>query len=261
MIYLETPANPNNALFDMSGLSREVGEFYENKNEKEVIVAVDNTYMGPIWQHPLEHGADLTIYSATKYIGGHSDLIAGAVMGRQELMTRVKTLRTFLGNMISPNTAWLLLRSLETLKLRMDKQCDNAQKVAAYLLENDKVEKVYYLGLLHPEEQGYDIYQKQCEGPGAMISFDIIGGEKEAFEFLNALKLIKLAVSLGSTESLVQHPMTMTHAGVDPEHRKKINITEKMIRISVGVENAEDIINDIKQAFKAVSKKKELSLK
>jgi methionine-gamma-lyase len=260
MIYLETPANPNNALFDMSGLSKEIGDYYQNKNEKEVIVAVDNTYMGPIWQHPLEHGADLTIYSATKYIGGHSDLIAGAVMGRQELLTRVKTLRTFLGNMISPNTAWLLLRSLETLKLRMDKQCENAQKVAAYLLENEKVEKVYYLGLLHPEEQGYDIYQKQCEGPGAMISFDIVGGEKEAFEFLNSLKLIKLAVSLGSTESLVQHPMTMTHAGVDPEHRKKINITEKMIRISVGVENAEDIINDIKQAFKAVSKKKELSL-
>jgi methionine-gamma-lyase len=260
MIYLETPANPNNALFDMSGLSKEIGDYYQNKNEKEVIVAVDNTYMGPIWQHPLEHGADLTIYSATKYIGGHSDLIAGAVMGRQELMTRVKTLRTFLGNMISPNTAWLLLRSLETLKLRMDKQCDNAQKVANYLLENEKVEKVYYLGLLHPEEKGYDIYQKQCEGPGAMISFDIVGGEKEAFEFLNALKLIKLAVSLGSTESLVQHPMTMTHAGVDPEHRKKINITEKMIRISVGVENAEDIIRDIEQAFKKVSIKKELSL-
>ena len=134
MIYLETPANPNNALFDMSGLSEEIGDYYQNKNEKEVIVAVDNTYMGPIWQHPLEHGADLTIYSATKYIGGHSDLIAGAVMGRQELMTRVKTLRTFLGNMISPNTAWLLLRSLETLKLRMDKQCDNAQKVAGYLI-------------------------------------------------------------------------------------------------------------------------------
>ena len=259
MIYLETPANPNNALFDMSGLSKEIGKFYEKENQKEVIVAVDNTYMGPIWQHPLEHGADLTIYSATKYIGGHSDLIAGAVMGRQELMVRVKTLRTFLGNMISPNTAWLLLRSLETLKLRMDKQCENAQKVAAFLLENEKVEKVYYLGLLHPEEQGYDIYQKQCEGPGAMISFDIVGGEKEAFEFLNALKLIKLAVSLGSTESLVQHPMTMTHAGVDPEHRKKINITEKMIRISVGVENAEDIIKDIEQAFKAVGKKKELS--
>ncbi|MBM78123.1 MAG: methionine gamma-lyase [Crocinitomicaceae bacterium] len=255
MIYLETPANPNNALFDMSGLSEQIGKYYEKRNDKQVIVAVDNTYMGPIWQHPLEHGADLTLYSATKYIGGHSDLIAGAVMGRQELMTRVKTLRTFLGNMISPNTAWLLLRSLETLKLRMDKQCDNAQKVAEYLLENDKVEKVYYLGLLHPEEQGYDIYQKQCTGPGAMISFDIVGGEKEAFEFLNALKLIKLAVSLGSTESLVQHPMTMTHAGVDPEHRKKINITEKMIRISVGVENTEDIIKDIKQAFKAVDKK------
>ena len=261
MIYLETPANPNNALFDMSGLSEEIGDYYQNKNEKEVIVAVDNTYMGPIWQHPLEHGADLTIYSATKYIGGHSDLIAGAVMGRQELMTRVKTLRTFLGNMISPNTAWLLLRSLETLKLRMDKQCDNAQKVAAYLLDNEKVEKVYYLGLLHPEEQGYDIYQKQCTGPGAMISFDIVGGEKEAFEFLNALKLIKLAVSLGSTESLAQHPMTMTHAGVDPDHRKKINITEKMIRISVGVENPEDIIKDIEQALEAVKTEQSFLIK
>ena len=258
MIYLETPANPNNALFDMSGLSKEIGSYYQNKNKKEVIVAVDNTYMGPIWQHPLEHGADLTIYSATKYIGGHSDLIAGAVMGNQELLTRVKTLRTFLGNMISPNTAWLLLRSLETLKLRMDKQCENAQKVAAYLLENKKVEKVYYLGLLHPEEQGYEIYQKQCSGPGAMISFDIIGGEKEAFKFLNSLKLIKLAVSLGSTESLAQHPMTMTHAGVDPEHRKRINITEKMIRISVGVENATDIINDIEQALEVVETKESL---
>ena len=258
MIYLETPANPNNALFDISGLSKEIGSYYQNKNKKEVIVAVDNTYMGPIWQHPLEHGADLTIYSATKYIGGHSDLIAGAVMGSQKLMTRVKTLRTFLGNMISPNTAWLLLRSLETLKLRMDKQCENAQKVAAYLLENKKVEKVYYLGLLHPEEQGYEIYQKQCSGPGAMISFDIIGGEKEAFKFLNSLKLIKLAVSLGSTESLAQHPMTMTHAGVDPEHRKRINITEKMIRISVGVENASDIINDIEQALEVVETKESL---
>ena len=126
--------------FDMSGISEEIGDYYQNKNEKEVILAVDNTHMGPIWQHPLEHGADLTIYSATKYIGGHSDLIAGAVMGRQELMTRVKTLRTFLGNMISTNTAWLLLRSLETLKLRMDKQCDNAKKVAAYLLDNEKVD-------------------------------------------------------------------------------------------------------------------------
>ena len=122
--------------------------------------------------------------------------------------------------MISPNTAWLLLRSLETLKLRMDKQCDNAQKVAAYLLENEKVEKVYYLRLLHLKNKVM-IFTKNSTGPGAMISFDIIGGEKEAFEFLNALKLIKLAVSLGSTESLAQHPMTMTHAGVDPEHRRK----------------------------------------
>jgi methionine-gamma-lyase len=215
--------------------------------------------MGPIWQHPLNLGADIIIYSATKYIGGHSDVIAGAVLGNQEIMTRVKTLRTFLGNMISPYTAWLLLRSLETLKIRMDKQAENAQKVAEYLANHPKIEKVYYLGLLKEGDTQYDIFNKQCTGSGAMVSFDIIGGEKEAFEFLNALELIKLAVSLGSTESLVQHPITMTHAGVDPEHRKKLNITDKMIRLSIGVENHKDIIRDIQQAFEAVVIRKEMS--
>ena len=251
MIYVETPANPNNALFDIEMIS-EIAKEFEANNKKQVVTAVDNTYMGPIWQHPLEIGADLTIYSATKYLGGHSDLIAGAVMGNQELMNRVKVLRTFLGNMISPNTAWLMLRSLETLKLRMDKQCENAKKVAQFLTTHDKVEKVYYLGLLKDGEKGYDIYKKQCTQPGAMISFDIKGKEKDAFNFLNHLKLIKLAVSLGSTESLAQHPSSMTHIGVDPELRNKLNISEKMVRMSIGVENPDDIIEDIKQALEEV---------
>mgnify|MGYP001330501177 FL=1 len=251
MMYIETPANPNNALFDIEMIS-EVAKEFESENDKQVVTAVDNTYMGPIWQHPLEIGADLTIYSATKYLGGHSDLIAGAVMGNQELMNRVKVLRTFLGNMISPNTAWLMLRSLETLKLRMDKQCENAKKVAQFLTTHKKIEKVYYLGLLQEGEKGFDIYKKQCTQPGAMISFDIKGKEKDAFTFLNHLKLIKLAVSLGSTESLAQHPSSMTHIGVDPELRNKLNISEKMVRMSIGVENPNDIIEDIKQALEEV---------
>ncbi|GAB4138166.1 MAG: cystathionine gamma-synthase family protein [Bacteroidia bacterium] len=247
MIYIETPANPTNTLIDIEDCRQVADEF--STEEKKVLIAVDNTYMGPLWQHPLKHGSDLVMYSATKYIGGHSDVIAGAVLGSKELMVRVKTLRTFLGNMAGPWTGWLLLRSLETLKVRMTQQAENAMQVAKFLRNHPKVEKVYYLGLIPENTKEYDIYKKQYSSPGAMLSFDIRGGEKEAFRFLNSLKLIKLAVSLGSTESLVEHPATMTHAGVDPEQRKEMSITEKMIRLSVGVENANDIIYDIEQAL------------
>ena len=253
MIYLETPANPTNHLFDIEGIKKKVADHYSNIYNKEILMAVDNTYMGPIWQHPLQHGADIVIYSATKYIGGHSDVIAGAVLGNKEIMNRVKTLRTFLGNMISPYTAWLLLRSLETLKIRMDKQAENAQKIANFLQDQEQIEKVYYLGHLEKQSPEYAIYKNQCSGPGAMVSFNIRGGEKEAFTFLNNLKLIKLAVSLGSTESLAQHPYTMTHAGVDQKHRDTLEITDKMIRLSIGVENADDIINDLKAALSSIS--------
>src|SRR5690606_211609 len=207
MIYLETPANPTNALVDIE-VCREVGDIYQSE-ERDVIVVVDNTYMGPIWQHPLQHGADLVIYSATKYIGGHSDLIAGAVLGRQSLMTRVKTLRTFLGNMAGPWTGWLLMRSLETLKVRMEQQTKNAQEIAIFLNGHPKVKKVFYLGLLQPEDPQYKIYKKQYSAPGAMLSFEVKGNEEEAFRFLNKLKLIRLAVSLGGTESLAEHPANM----------------------------------------------------
>jgi methionine-gamma-lyase len=258
MIYMETPANPTNDLIDIESFSNLAKHF--STSEKKVLVAVDNTYMGPLWQHPLEHGADLVLYSATKYIGGHSDLIAGAVLGSQEVMNRVKVLRTFLGNMISPNTAWLLMRSLETLKIRMDQQTLGAQEVAAYLNNHPKIESVNYLGLLPKNSEQYRIYKKQCSAPGAMITMNVRGGEKEAFQLLNNLKLVKLAVSLGGTESLAQHPDTMTHAGVNSDQKKIMNITSKMVRLSIGVEDAKDLIWDLNQALdKVVIKERELS--
>lgn len=247
MIYVETPANPTNDLIDIVDCS-EIAKQYSN-TDKKVLVTVDNTYMGPLWQHPLEHGADLVVYSATKYIGGHSDVIAGAVLGYRDAMVRVKTLRTFLGNMAGPWTGWLLLRSLETLKVRMDQQAKNAEHVANFLNNHPKVEKVFYLGFIPESSSQFAIFKRQYKCAGAMLSFDVKGGEKEAFAFLNNLKLIKLAVSLGGTESLAEHPMTMTHAGVAPEHREEMGVTPKMVRLSVGVENYNDIIWDISQAL------------
>ncbi|HMY83737.1 MAG: cystathionine gamma-synthase family protein [Saprospiraceae bacterium] len=249
LVYIETPANPTNDMVDIN-LSRQVADHFQEKYGSKVFLAVDNTYMGPLWQHPLKHGADLVLYSATKYIGGHSDVIAGACLGSFELIKRVKGLRTFLGNMASPNTGWLLLRSLETLKARMDIQSFNANKVAQYLNGHPMIEKVYFPGnLTEADGEQFEIKSRQCMTNGGMISFDIKGGEKEAFKFLNALDLIKLAVSLGSTESLAEHPATMTHVDVDPKLRRELFITEKMIRLSIGVENYEDIIYDIGQAL------------
>ena len=247
LIYLETPANPTNSIVDIE-MCREIADHFQSEDHP-TYVAVDNTYMGPLWSHPLQLGADIVLYSATKYIGGHSDLIAGAVLGSAEVIGRVKTLRTFLGNMISPHTAWLLLRSLETLKVRMEQQAKNAQEVARFLAAHPKVEKVHYLGMLTPEDSNYQLYKRQYSSPGAMVSFDIHGGEREAFQFLNNLKLIKLAVSLGSTESLAQHPATMTHVGVDSDIKEKLGVTEKLVRLSIGVEYHEDLIWDIQTAL------------
>ena len=253
LIYIETPANPTNDLIDIE-VSKEIAKYFST-DEKEIYLAVDNTYMGPIWQHPLKHGADLVLYSATKYIGGHSDVIAGACLGSKELMQRVKGLRTFLGNMASPNSGWLLLRSLETLKVRMDTQAINAEKVADYLNKHPLVEKVYYLGNLSPKDGAqFNIKNKQCLSNGGMISFDVKGAEKDAFRFLNSLKLIKLAVSLGGTESLAEHPATMTHVDLDPALKTKLSISEKMVRLSIGVEFYEDIIYDIEQALTKIDK-------
>lgn len=252
MIHIETPANPTNALIDIS-MCAEIKDYFSTDN-KEVILSVDNTYMGPTWQHPLKHGADLVLYSATKYIGGHSDVIAGACLGTKELMARVKGLRTFLGNMAGPWTGWLLMRSLETLKVRMDQQAINAKHVAEFLKNHPKVEMVYYLGEMaeNGTQNEREIINKQYSSFGAMIAFDIMGGEEDAFKFLDSLSLIKLAVSLGGTESLAEHPQTMTHADVDQEAKEQLKITEKLVRLSIGVENYNDLITDIGQALDAV---------
>jgi methionine-gamma-lyase len=194
MVYAETPANPTNALFDITMLVDLAKKL--STPEIRVKVAVDNTYMGPLWQKPLELGADFSLYSATKYIGGHSDVIAGAVCGKKDDMIRIKTLRTFLGNMAGPWTAWLLMRSLETLKIRMEQQALNAGFVADYLKSHPKVTKVNYLGHLTEQDgKSYEIFKKQYSSAGAMLSFEVVNGEKGAFAFLNALKLCKFRIN------------------------------------------------------------------
>lgn len=252
LIFVETPANPNNALFDIE-MMVQLGREFSSENKK-IKVAVDNTYMGPLWQQPLQWGADFSIYSATKYIGGHSDVIAGAVCGGKEDIQRLKNFRSFFGSTCSPFNAWLLNRSLETMKIRMEKQAQNAASVAEYLNSHPSIEKVHYLGLIpSSDHRNYSIFQKQYTSAGAMISFEIKGGEAAAFQFLNHLQLCHLAVSLGSTETLAEHPATMTHAGVSPEMKEKIGITSGLIRLSVGIENAQDLIQDIEQALSAIS--------
>ncbi|MCB9284798.1 MAG: cystathionine gamma-synthase family protein [Lewinellaceae bacterium] len=251
MIFLETPANPTNCLYDIS-LYRKLADHFSTADHR-VLVGVDNTYLGPVFQHPLKHGADLVLYSATKYIGGHSDVIAGACLGSKALIQRVKGLRTYFGNMAGPWTGWLLMRSLETLKIRMERQASNAGVLADYLIQHPKIHDVHYLGYLTEADGAqYEIFKKQCLSPGAMISFEVGQTEEEAFAFLNQLKLIKLAVSLGSTESLIQHPASMTHAGVAPEDKIMLGIKDNLIRLSVGVEHPDDLIYDVKQALEKV---------
>ncbi|MGC9041444.1 MAG: cystathionine gamma-synthase family protein [Roseiflexus sp.] len=249
MIFIETPANPTNDLVDIAAYAALAKRL---SSTRRILVAVDNTFLGPLWQQPLKHGADLVLYSATKYIGGHSDVIAGVCLGSRELLDQVRVLRTIFGTMAGPHTGWLLLRSLETLKLRMTAQMKTARHVAAFLKTHPKVARVRYLGNLTEDDPQYEIFQRQCSAPGSMISFEVVGGEAEAFRLLNALQLIHLAVSLGGTESLAEHPATMTHADVDPEERIELGITPAMIRLSIGVEHPEDVIADLTQALEAV---------
>ncbi|HYD52378.1 MAG TPA: cystathionine gamma-synthase family protein [Gemmatimonadaceae bacterium] len=250
LVFLETPANPSNQLVDIAMCAELAREL--STPDRRGLVAVDNTFLGPVFQHPLKHGADLVLYSATKYIGGHSDVIAGACLGAEEFVKRIKAMRTFLGTMASPWTAWLLLRSLETLKMRMTACMKNARYVADFLAEHPKVERVHYLGHLEESDAQFALYRRQCQAPGAMISFDVVGGEAEAFRLLDALRLIKLAVSLGGTESLAEHPATMTHSDILPEVQVAMGITPAMIRLSVGVEHPEDLIADLRQALDAI---------
>lgn len=246
MIYIESPANPTNALLDIS-ICANLAKKLSNANKK-VLLAMDNTYLGPYWQNPAEFGVDLVLYSATKYIGGHSDIVAGACLGTAENIKAIKSTRAMFGGMIDPHTAWLIQRSLETMAIRCKQQEIGAMAVAKFLQGHKNIKRVMYPGL--PENTLQEVLlKKQCKGSGAMISFEVNGGEAEAFKFLNGLKLVKLAVSLGSTESLAQHPYTMTHSAVPENEKLKGGITSALIRLSVGVEAAEDLIQDLESAL------------
>ncbi len=246
-IYIETPANPTNGLVDIA-FAREVADQVKGAGPRPPVI-VDNTFLGPIWQQPLKLGADICVTSLTKYVGGHSDLIAGAASGSAIWISQVAVFRTILGTMTDPHTAWLLLRSLETLKVRMDAAELGARKVAAYLQDHPRVASVWYLPFLPKDHPDRALFEKQCVTAGSTFSFEIKGGEKEAFDFLNKLVVIKLAVSLGGTETLASHPAAMTHSDVPPDQRLRLGITESLIRLSIGVENPDDLIADIEQAL------------
>lgn len=243
MIYIETPANPTNALISL----KLIDELSYELSTTKCLTVVDNTYLGPLFQKPKDFNIDLVIYSATKFLGGHSDLIAGCVSGSNELLSQIKGTRTFFGSTADPHTCWLLLRSLETLKIRMEEQARSAKKVAEFLKNHDKIEKVYFLDYLDGKQK--EIFDQQCLSAGSMISFDIKSTKEDSFKFLDKLELITLAVSLGSTESLIQHPWSMTHYSMDERTKTILGINPNMVRLSVGLEDPEDLIKDIEKSL------------
>lgn len=242
MVYMETPANPTNDIFDIEMGARVAGE-------TGAVLVVDNTFLSPVWQRPLDHGADLVLHSATKYLGGHSDLTAGAVCGGSTEIAELRHQRYRIGSTPSPQTAWLLTRSLETLRLRVERQTENAKELAAFLVAHPKVISVNHLSLLEDSDPRAAIYARQCRGPGAMISFEVVNGQEGAFRFLNAMKLVHLAVSLGGTESLASHPWSNSHSTWSADQKLAIGVTPGLIRFSAGVEDVGDLIADLDQAL------------
>lgn len=247
MVYLESPANPTNALVDVEA----VRDARDAALGTECPIAIDNTFLGPLWSRPIDHGADIVVYSLTKYVGGHSDLVAGSVSGAAKWITPVRMLRNTMGGIADPNTAWMLMRSLETVELRMSRAGENAAKVCAWLAQHPKVEKLGYLGMIDDPRQ-QDIFDRHCTGAGSTFSLYIKGGEAEAFRFLDNLKIAKLAVSLGGTETLASLPAAMTHLSVPDERKAQLGITDNLVRVSIGIEDADDLIADFEQALAAV---------
>ncbi|MEN2710388.1 cystathionine gamma-synthase family protein [Sphingomonas sp. NPDC092331] len=250
LIYLESPANPTNALVDVEAVAASRDAIFKGPHKPPI--AIDNTFLGPLWAKPLQQGADIVVYSLTKYAGGHSDLVAGGVLGSKEHINTIRLMRNTIGTICDPNTAWMLLRSLETLELRMSRAGENAVKVCEFLRTHPKVEHVGYLGFLEEGSRQADIYRRHCTGAGSTFSLYLKGGEKEAFAFLDSLKIAKLAVSLGGTETLASHPAGMTHLSVPDARKQALGITDNLVRISIGVEDADDLIADFEEALKAV---------
>ncbi|MCS6837480.1 MAG: PLP-dependent aspartate aminotransferase family protein [Bdellovibrionaceae bacterium] len=258
LFYIETPANPTMRMVDIEACRLLVKKYFPN-----CLVAVDNTFLGPVFQSPFEFGVDLVFYSATKFLGGHSDLIAGvALFAEKSHYIATRDYRTILGNTPAPDTAWLLTRSIETLWVRMERQAEKASKIVNEIYQHPKIKWVGYPGLLeklakrqpskHLLEQ-LKIYHKQCKGPGSMFSFELKNSSRQAsYRFLDHLRIFHLAVSLGGTESLIQHPRSMTHSDMSPEDLDRAQITEGLIRVSVGLESSDDLIQDIYQALEWV---------
>lgn len=251
LFFIETPANPTNGVVDFAKVKKSIDAF-EKKHGYRPVSVCDNTLLGPIFQKPLEHGIDLSCYSLTKYVGGHSDLVAGAVMGSKSLMTKLRATRSAFGFQLEPHSSWMISRSLETLSLRMVRAAESAEKVADWIAKNSYSKVKIY----HPKYITNANYQKatkeQTTGFGSTFAFVIDGDRKTAFKFINALTIFKSAVSLGGSESLVCHPASTTHSGVSQELRKISGIEEGLIRVSIGLENPQDLIADLEVAFKAV---------
>jgi methionine-gamma-lyase len=251
MIYIETPANPTNGLVDIAA-ARALSEELATSDGRRPPVVVDNTMLGPVFSSPLDHGGDIVVTSLTKYVGGHSDLIAGGASGCKAMMLPVRRMRSTLGAMLDPHTAWLLMRSLETLKLRMEASARGALRVAEFLRDHPKIDNVWFLDFLPKDHPDRPVHERQNQSAGSTFSFEVAGGEKEAFALLDRLQVIKLAVSLGGTETLASHPAAMTHSGMPAPELKKLGITPALIRISIGVEDPDDLILDLKQALEGV---------
>ena len=249
-IYLETPANPTNGLVDIAE-ARRISEALAVGGKRPPVI-VDNTMLGPIFSTPLMHGADIVITSLTKYVGGHSDLIAGGASGEKMVLAPVRRMRSTLGTMCDPHTAWLLMRSLETLKLRMEAGAAGARRVADFLRAHPKIDNVWYLDFLPADHPDRPLHERQNKSAGSTFSFEVTGGEAGAFALLDHLQVIKLAVSLGGTETLASHPASMTHSGMAVDQLKRFSITPALIRISIGVENPDDLIADLEQALAGV---------
>jgi methionine-gamma-lyase len=248
MVFIESPANPTNSLVDFEALNR-VLDSIEIETGYRPISVCDNTLMGPIFQQAVPQGIDIAMYSLTKYVGGHSDLVAGAVCGSRAMLSPVRSTRGALGLNLDPHTSWMISRSLETLSIRMEKSADSGKKVAQWLTDNPYIAAK----VLHPDfiqDEDYQaVYKRQCSGPSSTFSFVLDVSKSDAFRLINNLSIIKSAVSLGGSESLVCHPGSTTHSGVSAELRDKFGVTDGLIRLSIGLEHPDDLIADLDNAF------------
>lgn len=245
VMFLETPINPNLVVLDLTAI-------LNIAKKHQIISIVDNTFLTPMLQKPKRFGADIVIHSATKYLNGHGDVVAGIVCSSSEMINHIKmTALKDIGATMSPNDAWLILRGLKTLPVRMDRHCANAMKVAEYLEQHPNVAKVYYPGL--PSHSGYKYIGTQMSAAGGVIAFELATDLAGGSEFINRMNLFSIAVSLGDAESLIQHPASMTHSPYTPEERMDAGISDSLIRISVGLEHSDDLINDLEQSLNKIN--------